>query len=67
MSRKDSFDFAELNAKAAHLDLIINAAQKFNAAIAKHAHHVTCAVKARAGFSIERIGDEAHSGLGGLV
>ena len=67
MRHKHGFDFTEFDSEATHLDLIINAAEEFDVAVSKTAHHIARAIKASAGLSTKRIGDKASRCFPGLV
>src|SRR4030095_14918415 len=52
------FDFAQLDAEAADLDLIIEAAQKLDVAVGQIARPIPGPIHARAGDSRERVGQK---------
>ncbi|MGD7349662.1 hypothetical protein ACQCRM_20585, partial [Ralstonia pseudosolanacearum] len=55
-------DFAGLDAEAADLDLVVVAAEVFDAAVGQPAAEVAGAVHPRAGLAAERVGQEAFGG-----
>ena len=57
-------DLAQLDAEAAHLDLVVDAAEELERAVGQPARQVAGAVEPRARLAAERVGDEA---LGGQV
>ncbi len=59
MLTKNSFNFAELDAKATYLDLKINAVEIFDVAICEVAHEVACLVKTTTRIGTEGIGNKA--------
>jgi hypothetical protein len=60
------FDLAELDAEAADLDLVVEAAEEVEVAVGQPADQVAGAVEARAGVS-EGVGDKTLGGQGGAV
>ena len=56
------FDFAQLDAEAAHLHLVVEPAEELHAAVGKPAHPIACAVEPRRGLLAEGIGDESLGG-----
>ena len=62
MSAKAGFDFTQLDAEAAQLDLLVDAAEEFDVAIGQIAGQVAGAVEAGAGAGVKRMGDEFFSG-----
>jgi len=50
------FDLAQLDTKAADLDLVIEPPEELNAAIRSESNQITGAVEARAALTAERIG-----------
>src|SRR5205085_6139717 len=67
MLRQRRFDLAQFDAKAAHLDLIVNPAEKLYLAAGQIATEVARAVEPRAACDGERIGDEARAGATRIV
>ena len=64
MFTERSFDFSKLDPEASNLYLVVIPSQELNSAICQVAPSVTGAVKSRAGFGAEWIGNET---LGGKV
>ncbi len=60
-------DLAELDAEAAHLHLVVGAAEELDAAVGEVPHEVAGAVEALAGGAGDGIGDEALGGQVGAV
>src|SRR5262249_30679300 len=60
-------DLRQLDAEAADLHLVVEAAQELDAAVRQPAGAVASAVHAGAGVPSDRVGDEALAGLLGLV
>src|SRR5271165_286231 len=63
---KDGLDLAELDAEAAHLDLLVLSAQNLDVAIAQEARHVARLVEARP-IGSKRVGDKPGFGQFGTV
>ena len=58
MPAEHRLDFAELDAEAADLDLVVEPAEAIDVAVGQQPREVAGLVEARAGFSRKRIGDE---------
>ena len=56
------FDFAQLDAEAPHLDLVVDASQVVDVAVGQVARQVSCSVHPFAGFLGIRVGDEFLGG-----
>src|ERR1039458_3722365 len=62
MAGEHTFNFAQLDAVAADLDLGIDAAEEIEVAIGQQPHHVAAAEEARAGAAAECVGHELGRG-----
>src|SRR6266536_5080857 len=56
------FDFAQLNAEAANLDLMVNASQVFDVSIGQEPRQVSGFVETRSGNMTERVRNESLCG-----
>src|SRR5690349_13061007 len=62
MLAQHRFNFARLNSKTTHFDLMIKATQKLNSAIGQIARTITCRIQTRAWLAAEGVGNELFSG-----
>ncbi len=67
MLLESRLDVAQLDAETPQLDLVIEAAEKFESAVGATAGQVAGAVEPGAVSPAERIGDEALGGQGGAL